>query len=107
MAFFVKKPIRVPWISCIGFGGNCAMAVLLLNVVQHFFCSLCFICQNGTVGTINSHAAILYIPTCHLKVSCIAQAICNRMDFRCFPASIGANKLVMLAVYSPFSAPAL
>ena len=89
------------------------MAVLLMNIVQNFFCSVRFICQNGTVGNINmsqnihSHAAILYIPACQLNVSWIARAICNRMDFRCVPASTGTNKLVILAVYSPFLAPAL
>ena len=92
----------------IGFWRNCVMAVLLLNVVQNFFCSVRFIYQNGTVGNINmsqnihSHAAILYIPTCQLNVNWIAWAICNRMDFRHFPAPTGANKLVILAVYSPF-----
>ena len=84
------------------------MAVLLLNVVQNFFCFVHFICQNGTVGNINmsqnihSHAAILYISTCELNVNWIARTICNRMDFRCFPAPNGTNKLVMLVVYSPF-----
>ncbi len=108
MAFFVKKPITFPWISCVGLGRDCVITVLLLNVVQNFFCFVRFICQNGTVRNINmsqnihSHAAILYIPTCQLKVNWIAQAICNRMDFRRFPALLGANKLVILAVYSPF-----
>ena len=42
------------------------MAVLLLNVVQNFFCSVRFICQNGTVGNIHvsqnihSHGAIQF-----------------------------------------------
>ena len=76
--------------------GNCVITVMLLNVVQNFFCSVRFIYKNGTVGNINlsqnihSHTAILYIPTCQLKVNWIARAICNRMDFPRFPAPTGA-----------------
>ena len=108
MAFLIEDPVTVPWIACIGFLGNCVMAVLLLNVVQNFFCSVRFICYNDTVKNIHvsrnihSHSTILYIATCQLKVNWIARAIYNRMEFRRFPAPTGASKLLILALYSPF-----
>ena len=54
MAFFVKNPITFPRIFSIGFWWNSIISVLLLDIIQNFTGSICFISQNGTIGNINA-----------------------------------------------------
>ena len=113
MAFFIKKPITFPRIFCIRLRRNCIVSILLLNVVQDFLCSICFIRKNGAARNIdvaqniNSNGRIMYVPTCQLNVNRIAKTIYNSMNLGRLSAAAGSNKLVVLAVYSPFLAPAL
>ena len=113
MAFFIKKPITFPQIFCIGFRRNCIVSILLLDIIQNFGCSVCLVCKNSAVGNvdvsqnINGNRGIMYIPTCQLNVNRIAKAIYNSMNLGCLSSATGSNKLVVLAVDSPFLAPAL
>ena len=113
MAFFIKIPITFPRIFRIRLRRNCVVSILLLNVVQDFLGSICFICKNGAVRNIdvaqniNGNGRIMYIPTCQLNVNRIAKTIYNSMNLGRLSTATGSNKLVVLAVYSPFLAPAL
>ena len=113
MAFFIKKPITFPRIFCIGFRRNCIIPILLLDIIQNFGCSVCLVRKNSAVGNvdvaqnINSNSGIMYVPACQLNVNRIAKTIYNCMNLGRFSTATGSNKLVVLAVYSPFLAPAL
>ena len=113
MAFFVKKPVTFPWIFSIRFRRNCVVPILLLDIIQNLSCSICFIRKNGAVGNIdvrqniNGNGRIMYVPTCQLNVNWIAKTIYNSVNLGCLSATTGSDKLVVLAVYGPFLAPAL
>ena len=49
----------------------------------------------------------MYVTTRQLNVNRIAKTIYNSMNLGCLATATGSNKLVVLAVYSPFLAPAL
>ena len=113
MAFFVKKPITFPRIFCIRLRRNCVISVLVLNVVQDFLRSICFVRKNGAAGNIdvaeniNGNSRIMYVPACQLNVNRIAKTIYNSMNLGCLSTATGSDKLVVFSVYSPFLAPAL
>ena len=113
MTFFIKNPITFPRIFCIGFRRDCIVPILLLDIIQNFGCSVCFISKNGAIGNvdvsqnINGNSGIMYVPTCQLNINRIAKTIYDSMNLGRLPAATGSNKLVVLAVYSPFLAPAL
>ena len=113
MAFFVKKPITFPRIFSVRLRRNCVVSVLVLNVVQDFLRSICFIRKNGAVGNIdvaqnvNSNSRIMYVPACQLNVNRIAKTIYYSMDLGCLSTATGSDELVVFAVYSPFLAPEL
>ena len=113
MAFFIKKPITFPRIFGIGFRRDCIVPVLLLNIIQNFGCSVCFVRKNSAIGNvdvgqnINGNSGIMYVTTGQLNVKRIAKTIYNSMNLGRLSTATGSNKLVVLAVYSPFLAPAL
>ena len=113
MAFFIKKPITFPRIFCLGFRRDYIFPVLLLDIIQNFGCSVCFVRKNCAIGNvdmgqnINGNRGIVYVTTCQLNVNRIAKTIYNSMDLGRLSTATGSNKLVVLAVYSPFLAPAL
>ena len=113
MAFFIKKPITFPRIFCVGFRRDRIVPVLLLDIIQNFGCSVCLVRKDSAVGNvdvrqnINGNRGIMYVPTCQLNVNRIAKTIYNSMNLGRLSTATGTNKLVILAVYSPFLAPAL
>ena len=113
MAFFIKIPITFPRIFCIGFRRDCIVPILLLDVIQNFGCSVCLVRKNSAIGNvdvgqnINGNRGIMYVTTCQLNVNRIAKTIYNSMNLGRLSTATGSNKLVVLAVYSPFLAPAL
>ena len=106
MAFFIKIPITFPRIFCIGFRRDCIVPILLLDVIQNFGCSVCLVRKNSAIGNVNV-GQNMYVTTCQLNVKRIAKTIYNSMNFGRLSTATGSNKLVVLAVYSPFLAPAL
>ena len=113
MAFFIKKPITFPRIFCIGFRGNCIVPILLLDIIQNFGCSICLVRKDSAIRDVDvaqniyGNSGIMYVTTCQLNVNRIAKTIYNSMNLGRLSAAAGSNKLVVLAVYSPFLAPAL
>ena len=113
MALSIEKPITFPRIFCIRLRRNCVISVLLLDIVQDFLRSICFIRKNGATGNIdvaqniNGNSRIMYVPACQLNVNRIAKTIYNSMNLGCLSTATGSDKLVVFAVYSPFLAPAL
>ena len=113
MAFFIKKPITFPRIFRIGFRRDCIVSILLLDIIQNFSRSICFISKNGAVGNvdvsqnIDGNGRIMYITACQLNVNRIAKTVYNGMNLGCLSTATGSDKLVVFAVYSPFLAPAL
>ena len=113
MAFFIKIPITFPRIFCIRFRRDCVVSILSLDIIQNFSCSICFVRKNGAIGNvdvgqnINGNRGIMYVTTCQLNVNRIAKTIYNSMNLGRLSTAAGSNKLVVLAVYSPFLAPAL
>ena len=113
MAFFIKIPITFPRIFCIGFRRDCIVPILLLDVIQNFGCSVCLVRKNSAIGNvdvsqnINGNRGIMYVTTSQLNVNRITKTIYNSMNLGRLSTATGSNKLVVLAVYSPFLAPAL
>ena len=113
MAFFIKKAIIFPRIFCVGFWRDCIVPILLLDMIQNFGCSVCLVRKNRAIGNvdvgqnINGNSGIVYVTTCQLNVNRIAKTIYNSMNLGRLSTAAGSNKLVVLAVYGPFLAPAL
>ena len=113
MAFFIKRPVTFPRIFCIRFRRDCVVSILSLDIIQNFSCSICFVRKNGAIGNvdvrqnIDSNGGIVYVSACQLNINRIAKTIYNSMNLGCLSAATGSDKLVVLAVYSPFLAPAL
>ena len=113
MPFFIKKPVASPRTSCVRFRRNDIIPILLLDIVQYFSGSVCFVGKNCAVGkikmrqNIDSNSSIMDISSTQLDIDRIPKTVYNSMDLRRFPSATGTNKLVVSAVYIPFLAPAL
>ena len=84
-----------------------------MDIIQYFIGSIRFISQNCAVGNIkmrqniDSNSSVMDISRAQLDIDWITKTIYNSMDFCRFASTTATNKLVLLAVYSPFLAPAL
>ena len=104
MAFFIEKPVTFPQIFGIGFRRDCIVSILLLDIIQNFRRSICFIRKNGAVRdidvsqNIDGNGRIMYIPACQLNVNRIAKTVYNSMNLGRLSTATGSDKLVVFAV---------
>lgn len=113
MPLLIQRPITAPRNTDIALGRNRVIGILDLKIVQNALRPISPVRKHRAARNIymaqyiDRHSRVVDVSAGKLKVNRVTQTINDRVELCCLSTPAGADKLVELAVYSPFLAPAL